>query len=100
MSDTEIRATLNTLQNDIDIVIRQSDAFVTDLTFTKINKGLHVSPQLSITREAAQNLMNDLWSTGIRPTIDYEDKKAINLHLQDMRRLVFELLHNTIEDKK
>ena len=51
-------------------------------------------PTMALTPEDAQQLMEDLWQCGIRPrqaagSVGQLD--AVNAHLQDMRRLVFEV---------
>lgn len=51
-------------------------------------------PFLSISYEAAEALMNELWSCGIRPTDvgSPGELGATKAHLADMRKIVFEVL--------
>ena len=44
-------------------------------------------PTFTMTPEAAQTLMDDLWRCGIRPSRD-RDENATKEHLQDMRKIV------------
>jgi hypothetical protein len=52
-----------------------------------VHSGKHNDPFLSLTREAAAYLMNDLWSAGVRPT-DHRDVSEIiqakNGHIHDL----------------
>ena len=69
-----------------------------DITDGKI---MTVDASLSISLEAAQTLMDDLWACGVRPT---EGKgsagalKATEKHLEDMRSLVFKTVFNSRMD--
>ncbi len=51
-----------------------------------------VEPTFSLTHEAAQTLMDDLWHAGLRPTEGTGSAGALaatQAHLKDMQRLVF-----------
>ena len=55
-------------------------------------KGITSEPILTITDEAAQELMDSLWYSGIRPTSgegNVGQIGAMKEHLNDMRKLVF-----------
>ena len=62
----------------------------TDLNF-KLSKELEIAePFLSIPKHIAQNLIDDLYNAGFRPTIETETANGItatNKHLQDMRTI-------------
>jgi len=74
------------------------EAFVTAPAVTTIlhsvaDKMLTHPPLLTINPSDAQNLMDELWRAGIRTTEgagSVGQLAAVNDHLQDMRRLVFE----------
>lgn len=58
--------------------------------------GEAISPTFSLSRDAAQRLMDDLWNCGIRPTEGTGSAgslKATENHLEDMRKIVFDLLN-------
>jgi len=60
---------------------------------TPENEGLNISPSFSLSAEEAQNLLDELWRSGLRPTQAVNEQSAlpfISAHLEDMRRLVFE----------
>lgn len=64
--------------------------------FRRISKDEELScipePNLIIETYAAQELMNDLWNCGIRPSQakgTAGQLEAVNKHLEDMRTLVF-----------
>lgn len=49
-------------------------------------------PTIQLTEEEAQQLANQLWDAGIRPTlVKYQNDRAntLNAHLQDMRAIAF-----------
>lgn len=50
-------------------------------------------PTISASDEMAQQLMDDLWNAGIRPStrISSQLDDGTKAHLEDMRRLVFEV---------
>ena len=50
-----------------------------------------ISPALTIPLETAQQLMDEIWNCGIRPTNHGSpgEMDAISYHLEDMRKLVF-----------
>lgn len=54
---------------------------------------MHQRPPIALSFEDAQSLMDDLWNSGVRPT-DAEKTdstlKATEMHLNDLRALVFE----------
>jgi len=56
--------------------------------------GVLGEPSFHLTLEAAQRLMDELWRCGIRPTEEGTAGQvaAMQAHLQDMRKLVFDLI--------
>ncbi len=66
--------------------------FVAGLVTEEIKPGSRQGPSVTITREAAQVLMDDLWHCGIRPAEVLEaggTLEATKAHLEDMRRIAF-----------
>jgi hypothetical protein len=85
------------LQDHLDIHIFDPDAravLQTDaLPFVPLTPDAPVSPPIRLSTTDAQSLMDQLWDCGLRPT---EGKgsagslAAVERHLEDMRKLVFE----------
>lgn len=67
---------------------------IKDITYKEYDSEEDVnSPPIMVDEDAAQQLMDDLWLSGIRPnkTIHGDsDKEDIKNHLEDMRRIVFQ----------
>jgi hypothetical protein len=65
--------------------------FATNLTMTNVPEG-HLIPALAaLGKSAAQQLMDDLWRCGVRPTEGSGSAgslAATERHLEDMRRIV------------
>jgi hypothetical protein len=65
------------------------------LTFralTKDDEGVELPPAMSLAPDAAQQLMDELWNTGLRPSEGTGSAGALaatQRHLEDMRTLVF-----------
>lgn len=62
------------------------------VVFTQIKEGDWAPPALEISPESAQDLMDELWRVGLRPTQGKQSEgqvDAILAHLQDMRAIVF-----------
>lgn len=68
------------------------------LAMKKIEENEHISqPTMSLTMTAAQQLMDELWRCGIRPTEGTGSAgslAATERHLHDMQRIAFKLLHD------
>lgn len=61
------------------------------LAFREYQTGDISPPTLKIDRQECQELLNELWMHGFRPTtgeIDGREIGAVNRHLSDMRKLV------------
>lgn len=70
-----------------------SSAVATAVTMAPCTDGDDVEPFLRLDAKAVQQLMDDLWHAGVRPTnVKHSDERvdAMEKHLQDMRRLAFE----------
>jgi len=74
---------------------RSSGSAAMPVTFKKVVTGEAIVPAMTISEKSAQNLMDELWSVGIRPT---EGKgsagslAATQSHLEDMRTIAFNRL--------
>lgn len=64
----------------------------TEVIYTPHVPGSIIQPFLSLTREEAQELVNELYSVGIQPSQlrgSTGQLAAVHYHLEDMRKLVF-----------
>ena len=104
----EIRAGRYRFNRAIDIYIYQRDEekdFVGRLTFEEIKEiGTVVEPSLSIAVNSADNaaqiLMDDLWSCGIRPTEGTGSAGSLNAtqeHLKDMKTICYKFLDKVLQ---
>ena len=61
------------------------------LMLRKVEPGPIQEPTLSISENAAQSLMDDLWNLGIRPkeADSPGELRATRFHLDDMRKIAF-----------
>jgi hypothetical protein len=80
--------------SDGTILLMQSPVFSrVESTFE-----IPVDARLHLDDEAAQQLMNDLWTAGFRPTYGQDSKpidqaiKAMESHIEDLRGITFHLL--------
>ena len=73
-------------------------SIATPLSFIPLEKhGAFTTPTFELTAEAAQELMDDLWRCGLRPTEGTGSAGAYaaqTRHLEDMRALVFKTKPN------
>lgn len=66
--------------------------FIGNVVMQKQEIGAYAEPSLRLSRTAAQQLMDNLWQCGLRPsegTGSAGALKATERHLEDMRKLVF-----------
>lgn len=75
---------------------KQKLSILTDAVFKEVEDGLLFEPSpLRLDETAAQNLMDSLWDSGVRPTAGAGSAgamRAVENHLNDMRAIVFEKL--------
>lgn len=67
---------------------------VATLTLNPIKEGDYSEPTMSLTPAEARDLMDALWGAGVRPsngTGNVGQLGATEKHLEDMRRLVFDM---------
>jgi hypothetical protein len=82
-------------RSDHTTAVAQSIAF---RTLTPGEMGVEQEPALRIDRDAAQQLMDELWHVGLRPTEGSGSAgslAATERHLADMRHLVFKTTPKT-----
>ena len=92
MESPKIRVNKSPWSSDIELLISQGNAIVKDVTFEPVDVAAINSPSLVISNTKAQQLMDDLWTAGLRPsegTGSAGSLAATERHLQDMRTLVF-----------
>lgn len=100
----KIRAQSGVWRHDVEILIveqwQDGQAVAKPLEFEVVKEGHRIEPTIRITTREAQQLMDDLWQCGLRPsegTGSAGALKATQNHLQDMRRLVFEPSMESVE---
>lgn len=98
---TEIKAVRNGFGNKIELAIfdvqgREAVGFVGRLQFDKFDEGeCTPNPSATISKDAAQKLMDDLWECGLRPsegTGSAGSLAATERHLKDMQAIAKGLL--------
>lgn len=93
-----IRVEKNILYNDgyeIYIFDRENGTFANPITFEKHTPGMYHEPTAIINATAAQELMDSLWSAGVRPTEGSGSAGALAAtqnHLKDMQKISFTFL--------
>ena len=103
--DLEVRAKSAPWYRGIEVLIggvaadRQRRYVIVDPVFEEMEivNPVKIDASLSISLEAAQTLMDDLWACGVRPTEGKGSAGALSAterHLEDMRILVFEAKGN------
>lgn len=100
--DLEFCIDKNLKGNCLDVMIHFSKgkfpAVASPLLMTSITPELEGSvqpPTFSLTKEAAQGLLDELWSVGVRPSNgagNVGELAATKYHLEDMRQIVAALM--------
>ena len=78
-----------------DISLRGKMAVAKDVVFHTLSDNEIYSPTFSIDGDSAQELIDELWRCGLRPTEgvgSVGQLSATERHLKDMQRLVFDHL--------
>lgn len=76
----------------IELLVKVGDSYGTNVTMETIPEDERLEPTISLKLDAAQELMDDLWRAGLRPSEGSGSAgslRATEYHLEDMRRLVF-----------
>lgn len=96
MTDFRIRAQMQDWTGHINIAgwLRGDGrtSVAAPLTMNALQEGGYIEPFARLTPEAAQELMDDLWRCGLRPSEGSGSAGALaatQRHLEDMRTLVF-----------
>ena len=96
----EIRAAMPPWGDTVDLLIMERTwhkgddkrRVVTAVTVSDVEAHAFLEPTLRLHRDMAQQLMDNLWQCGLRPTEGTGSAgslAATQKHLEDMRRLVF-----------
>jgi hypothetical protein len=91
MEEMKIRAMPAPWWNGVQLMVSQGSHLCKTIIFEEVGPGEYVEPQ-QISMVAAQTLMDDLWSSGLRPTEGSGSAGALaatERHLADMQKLVF-----------
>lgn len=84
--------------NAVAIYLREGEAVATNVTFEKIDEGRFYDPVFRLEMRAAQELIDQLWNCGLRPTQGRQSEGATEAqgrHLADMRAIAFAKLEIT-----
>lgn len=100
----ELMARREDWSEGISLYLRQrtvgiGDSVAAPVTMVKREPGSLVEPMLRLEIQAAQQLMDELWQCGLRPTEGTGSAgslKATENHLADMKRIAFTLLDRKI----
>lgn len=100
MKGLEVRAAVESYGRDIGIRIANIDSYgqvsvVEKLDFVAVDEDAYTSPTFALRREQAQQLMDELWNCGLRPTEGSGSAgslAATERHLKDMQAVAFGLL--------
>jgi hypothetical protein len=100
MIGTELLAQNAPWNDEVQLLIIQrgpttDQRFIGNVVMQKQEAGAYaVEPSIRLSRTAAQQLMDNLWQCGLRPSEGSGSAgalKATEKHLEDMRKLVFEV---------
>jgi len=89
---TEIWAKSEPWNNRVSLLIKRGNATAEPITM-KLREELEIlQPAINLTTQEAQNLIDNLWSCGLRPTEGSGSAgslAATERHLKDLQRIVF-----------
>jgi hypothetical protein len=105
--EIEVIAVAAPFQSGIDILLEDTSgsrkAVGVAVQFREIDEDERLEPTLRLTLAMGQKLMDDLWRCGLRPsegTGSAGALRAVERHLEDMRKIAFDMMENrTIEFK-
>jgi len=87
----------------VDILITQGKYVVTDVIFKERKEGDYINPSFNLDSNNTQQLMDQLWVAGFRPSEGSGSAgalKATENHLQDMRNIIFSSIDFVKKEKK
>ena len=76
---------------ELSIYNPEKQIIVDDFTFKEVDPACYIANLPVIPDQMAQQLMDQLWSCGVRPSGELDSighKDALQSHLNDMRRIV------------
>lgn len=82
-------------QSEIHVRCRMGDSVMRPAVFTKHESGSLVEPMLQLKTGEAQQLMDELWRCGLRPTEGVGSAGSLlatQEHLSDLRKIAFSQL--------
>ena len=85
-------ATNNVFADSIALYMRNGKLRATKVEFEEMEPGVVREPVMNLQPEEAQELMDQLYSCGIRPSKERGSAgqlDSVKYHLEDMRKLVF-----------
>lgn len=88
----EIRVYNTPWAGSISFLLKDGAAVATEFRFETLPPGTRLKPTFELSIDAAQRLMDGLWSCGLRPTEGSGSAgmlAATERHLEDFRKLVF-----------
>ena len=92
MNKLEIRAHAAPWHNGVDLLVMGDGEVGEAVKMVKRKRYAPCDPTLQISNDQAQTLMDDLWSSGLRPTEGSGSAgslRATENHLNDMRKIAF-----------
>jgi len=90
------------LAEGVDIFIFNKDKILSEVKFEEFPTAIMPRPSFFINKENTQNLIDQLWNMGFRPSgIKNKDiaMNAMDKHIEDLRRIAFKLLKIEGSDK-
>ena len=94
--EVEVRVQPAPYASGIHIYVRCKDLYAETVELKRKEEGEYIAPAIRLSRKSAQLLIDDLWSSGYRPTEGTGSAGALRAtekHLEDMRTLVFKYVN-------
>lgn len=94
-SGLRMRAFQEVYMDSVSIYLRDGTKAGRSIIMEDVDPGMLQEPLIRLTTQAAQELINDLWSAGLRPSEaknTRDEVNAIKAHLEDMRQITFDKL--------
>lgn len=88
----EMSASREWEQNLIELRWRSGGNFAKPVEFAPVEPGMWVAPSMLVSPDDAQQMMDELWRIGIRPTEGSGSAgslAATERHLEDMRKMAY-----------
>ena len=96
MEDVEFRLLRSAFGfTDIELHARNGRAILEPVTFSEVEPGRLTPPAIGLSSNSAQQLMDELWRCGIRPSEGSGSAgslAATERHLEDFRKIAFNQL--------